>query len=267
MFTSLQSDAPRKHRALRFGSCLAFAIALASCSSDETPTVEDAKEAASEAGERVTEAAEQAQSQVVEAASEAKQKTAQAAERVEAVAESGADRAGDAMAAAREEIKEEMAELRLEADEMAADAAEPLESVDETPDVATADGRAPQQHVVTARVTNFDPMILFVQPGDSVVWQNMAGHNVDSIEGMIPEGATPFQSKLGEEGYAVTFDIPGAYVYKCTPHVSTGMVAAVVVGDSPANIEAIDAALPEVKIARNMVGRAIRKMKKAIDER
>lgn len=129
---------------------------------------------------------------------------------------------------------------------------------------ATSQFAAAENHVVKASVTNFDPMVIFVQPGDSVTWSNMNGHNVETIPGMIPEGAEAFSSKLGDEGYTVTFDVEGAYVYKCLPHVSTGMVGTVVVGSDPSNMDAIDAALADVTVAKNMVGRAIKKTKKAI---
>jgi len=129
-------------------------------------------------------------------------------------------------------------------------------------------GAMAEDHVVKANITNYDPMILFVAPGDRVTWTNMAGHNVEAIEGMVPEGVELFKSKLGEEGYSMVFDTPGAYVYKCTPHVSTGMVGAVVVGDGePANMADIQAALDNVKIAKNMVNRGIRKMEKALEKR
>lgn len=121
-----------------------------------------------------------------------------------------------------------------------------------------------ENHVVKASVTNYDPLVVFVQPGDSVTWTNMGGHNVETIPGMVPEGAEGFSSKLGEEGYTVTFDVEGAYVYKCLPHVSTGMVGAVIVGDNPSNLAAIDAALGDVKVAKNMVGRAIKKINQAV---
>lgn len=123
---------------------------------------------------------------------------------------------------------------------------------------------AAENHVVKASVTNYEPMVLFVQPGDTVTWANMGGHNVETIPGMVPEGAEGFSSKLGEEGYTVTFDVEGAYVYKCLPHVSTGMVGTVVVGANPGNLDAIDAALADVKVAKNMIGRAIKKMNKAV---
>ncbi len=119
-------------------------------------------------------------------------------------------------------------------------------------------------HKVRAVVTQWQPMVLMVEPGDTVQWTNMVGHNVQLLEGMHPEGAELFESKMGEENFTVTLEKEGAYVYICTPHVSTGMVGVVVVGKTPPdNLAALDAALPDVAIGRNMVGRAIRKMKKA----
>ena len=116
--------------------------------------------------------------------------------------------------------------------------------------------------------TAWDPLVLFIQPGDMVQFTNMIGHDTETYEGMIPEGAKPWKSQLGEEGFAVTLDVEGAYIYKCNPHVSLGMIGAIVVGPiTPANLEAIEKALPNVKIARNMVQRAIRKMKKAIEKK
>ena len=96
----------------------------------------------------------------------------------------------------------------------------------------------------------------------------MTGHDTASIEGMIPEGAETWQSKMGEEGYTITVEKEGAYIYKCTPHMSTGMVGAIVVGDGePANLASLETALPDVKIGRNMVNRTIKKMKKALEKR
>jgi pseudoazurin len=110
--------------------------------------------------------------------------------------------------------------------------------------------------VVTAKATAFDPMVVFIKPGDTVKWTNMVGHDTASIEGMIPEGAQPWQSKLGEE-FNLTLDKEGAYIYKCTPHVSTGMLGAIVVGElPPKNLDQIHAH-PENK---GMVGRTVRKL-------
>lgn len=117
-------------------------------------------------------------------------------------------------------------------------------------------------HTITTQVTKFVPMVLFIEPGDTVTWTNMAGHDATSIEGMIPEGAEGWQSKMGET-YSHTFTVPGAYVYKCNPHASMGMIGSIVVGErQPANLASIEAN-PENK---GMVGRAVRMLKQKLAE-
>ncbi|MEQ8230811.1 MAG: plastocyanin/azurin family copper-binding protein [Gammaproteobacteria bacterium] len=107
-------------------------------------------------------------------------------------------------------------------------------------------------------------MITFMRPGDRVVFRQMTGHDTETIEGLIPGGATPWKSALGEEGFSVTLDVPGAYVFKCNPHVSTGMVGAIVVGDTPPqNMDAIQ----DSPLNKGMIGRAIRKLGEALDAR
>jgi len=114
---------------------------------------------------------------------------------------------------------------------------------------------------VKAVVTKFEPAVAFIKPGDSVKFTNMAGHDTVAIEGMIPEGAKPWKSTMGEE-ISVTLDKEGAYVYKCTPHVGTGMLGAIVVGKvPPANLDAIKKS-PENK---GMVARAVRELEKALE--
>ncbi|MGH8538861.1 MAG: plastocyanin/azurin family copper-binding protein, partial [Gammaproteobacteria bacterium] len=77
---------------------------------------------------------------------------------------------------------------------------------------------------------------------------------------MIPDGAQAWQSKMGED-FSVTLDAPGAYIYKCSPHVSLGMVGAIVVGEGkPENLAAVKSS-PENK---GMIGRAIRELDKAL---
>ena len=39
---------------------------------------------------------------------------------------------------------------------------------------------------VKAVVTKFEPTVVFIKPGDSVKFTNMAGHDTVAIEGMIP---------------------------------------------------------------------------------
>ena len=105
----------------------------------------------------------------------------------------------------------------------------------------------------------FEPAFVKVAPGDTVTFiPTDKGHNVETIKDMIPEGAKAFKSKMNET-YKVTFDKPGAYGVKCTPHVGMGMVGLVVVGDAPANLDAVKTGkLP--KKARERLDAAIAKM-------
>lgn len=130
-------------------------------------------------------------------------------------------------------------------------------------------GASAEEHVVQGVVTQWKPLVLFAQPGDTVKFMNMTGHDTETIEGMIPEGAETWKSAMGAEGFSVTVDKEGAYIYKCNPHITTGMVGAIVVGDAnpPANLAALEENLPNVKVGRNMVNRTIKKMKKALEKK
>ncbi len=96
-----------------------------------------------------------------------------------------------------------------------------------------------EEHVVASGATNFNPMHLFVKPGDTVKWTNMTIHNSESMEGLIPEGAEHWKGKIGQE-IAVTLDVEGVYIYKCFPHYANGMVAAIIVGEAN-NMDQLDA--------------------------
>ena len=88
----------------------------------------------------------------------------------------------------------------------------------------------------------FEPDFVKIAPGDTVTFvPTDKSHNVETYKGLIPEGATEFKSKPNEQ-YQAKFDVPGAYVVKCTPHAGMGMVALIEVGDKPANLEAIKSA-------------------------
>ena len=150
--------------------------------------------------------------------------------------------------------------------------AEPAPAPDTAPEPVVAEpapetadpmpAAAPTQHIVKGVVTQWAPLVLFVKPGDQIVFRQMAGHDSETIDGMIPEGAATWKSKLGQEGFAVSPDVPGIYMYKCNPHVSLGMIGAIAVGDPPyANLAAIEAH-PQNK---GMIGRAIRKLKQALE--
>jgi pseudoazurin len=88
----------------------------------------------------------------------------------------------------------------------------------------------------------FEPGLTKVAKGDTVTFvPTDKSHNAETFKDLVPEGAQPFKGKMNE-AVKVTFDVEGAYAIKCAPHVGMGMVALVVVGEKPANIDAIKTA-------------------------
>lgn len=76
----------------------------------------------------------------------------------------------------------------------------------------------------------FEPALVTIQPGDTVKFvASDKGHNAETIDGMLPDGAATFVGKINEE-LAITFDKPGVYGVKCKPHYAMGMVGMIVVG-------------------------------------
>lgn len=113
-----------------------------------------------------------------------------------------------------------------------------------------------ETHVVTAVGMKYEPLVVKVAPGDTVRWENMSTHNVETLDGLIPEGAEKINSPMSEN-YQYTFDKEGIYIYKCTPHIGAGMGGAIIVGE-PTNLDAIKSA-----DAKGGVGRVV---KKAVSE-
>ena len=90
-------------------------------------------------------------------------------------------------------------------------------------------------------VYQFEPQQLKIQPGDTVHFvAKDKGHNVETIEGMIPDGASPFKSGFGQD-FTVTFTKAGVYGVKCAPHYGMGMVGLIVVGDASVNLKKAEA--------------------------
>lgn len=82
----------------------------------------------------------------------------------------------------------------------------------------------------------FEPDLIVAAPGDTIRFvPTDKGHNAETIKGMLPEGAAPFKSKIGEE-LTIKLDVQGIYGVKCAPHYGMGMVALIRVGGT-ANIE------------------------------
>lgn len=118
-----------------------------------------------------------------------------------------------------------------------------------------ANGQASDEaktHTVTAQGLVYDPLVVEINPGESVAWRNMPTHNTESLEGLIPEGAEQWSSTIGKS-YTRAFTQEGIYVYKCTPHFGAGMGGAIIVG-KPVNLEQIKNA-----DASGAAGRLVRK--------
>lgn len=89
----------------------------------------------------------------------------------------------------------------------------------------------------------FDPIGLYVEPGETLTWQNESGaHSSTAYQqgnGLaevtrIPEGAQAWDSGiLSQQGatFEHTFEVTGTYDYFCTPHKTLGMVSRLVVGE------------------------------------
>jgi pseudoazurin len=81
----------------------------------------------------------------------------------------------------------------------------------------------------------FEPGFLKVAVGDTVHFEPTdAGHNSESIKGLIPAGATAWKGDFGKK-VTVKIDKEGVYVYECLPHSMLAMVGVIVAG-KPTNL-------------------------------
>ena len=88
----------------------------------------------------------------------------------------------------------------------------------------------------------FEPGLTKIAKGDTVTFvPTDKGHNVETYKDLLPAGAQPFKGKVNE-ATKITFDVEGAYVVKCAPHMPMGMVGLIIVGDPKSNIDAIKSA-------------------------
>lgn len=80
----------------------------------------------------------------------------------------------------------------------------------------------------------FSEDIIQVAPGAVITWlATDKGHNVQFIDG--PDGVELAKKSKVSRDVTLTLNDPGVYVYVCTPHASTGMLALVVVGEATAD--------------------------------
>ena len=95
--------------------------------------------------------------------------------------------------------------------------------------------------------------------GDTIEWlPKNEGHNVEFLAGPNME-ALPENSDLNVR-HAITFDLPGAYLYQCTPHGNMGMLGLIVVCnnfDNLGNIEEVELS----RVAKSVLQRLIKTAK------
>lgn len=96
----------------------------------------------------------------------------------------------------------------------------------------------------------FEPGFLKVNVGDKVNFVAVdISHNTESVEGLIPAGATSWKGDINEN-VSVVIDKEGVYVYQCTPHIILGMVGVIQAGE-PVNKDAVMANIGKITIAVN----------------
>ena len=94
-----------------------------------------------------------------------------------------------------------------------------------------------------------------VDVGDTITWvPTTKGHNVEMISS---PNNLKFKSKNNKEA-KITFEVPGLYLYWCTPHKGMGMIGLVVVGGDTSNADIVAKA--------KMRGKSKRKLKKLLGE-
>ena len=78
-----------------------------------------------------------------------------------------------------------------------------------------------------------------IDVGDTIEWlPKNEGHNVEFLGG--PDfSSLPEKSDLNAF-YSVTFNLPGVYLYHCTPHGNMGMIGLVIVGNDFHNLKDIE---------------------------
>ena len=95
-----------------------------------------------------------------------------------------------------------------------------------------------------------------INVGDTIEWSpKNEGHNVEFLGG--PDfSSLPEKSDLNAF-YSVTFDLPGVYLYHCTPHGNMGMLGLVIVGNDFYNLKDIEE-IDLSPVAKSVLQRLIR---------
>lgn len=104
-------------------------------------------------------------------------------------------------------------------------------------DAALLTNAESQVHTVSGKNRQFTPDIIYINPGDTVGWEDMLSHNTVSVEELTPEGATSWSSAYNDN-FKIKLDVEGIYAYACHIHAGLGMVGIIVVG-KPTDLEQV----------------------------
>ena len=98
--------------------------------------------------------------------------------------------------------------------------------------------------------------VAHIDVGDTIEWlPKNEGHNVEFLGG--PDfNSLPEKSDLNAF-YSITFNLPGVYLYHCTPHGNTGMIGLVIVGNDFHNLKDIEG-IELSRVAKSVLQRLIR---------
>ena len=95
-----------------------------------------------------------------------------------------------------------------------------------------------------------------INVGDTIEWlPKNKGHNVEFLAGPNMK-ALPEKSDL-DASHRITFDLPGVYLYQCTPHGNMGMLGLIIVGNNIDNLDDIEK-VELSRVAKSVLQRLIR---------
>ena len=95
-----------------------------------------------------------------------------------------------------------------------------------------------------------------INVGDTIEWlPKNKGHNVEFLAGPSMK-ALPKKSDL-DVSHRITFDLPGLYLYQCTPHGNMGMLGLIIVGNNFDNLDIIEQ-VELSRVAKSVLQRLIR---------
>ena len=110
--------------------------------------------------------------------------------------------------------------------------------------------------IVLTAEDSYSIEVVKIDFSDTIEWlPKNESHNVEFLAGPNME-ALPEKSDLNVR-YAITFDLPGVYLYQCTPHGNMGMLGLIVVGnnfDNLGNIEEVELSRVAKSVLQRLIG-------------